>query len=62
MSEVNNHASLLGLTRYEREDEECWRTRVAYAMQAHVWACEGKQVPERIQARMNAWNEKAKEA
>lgn len=61
LAEVNNDASLLGVERKNRETEVTFRTRVAYAFQAHVWKFDGKEVSEKIRERMRAWDEKAEQ-
>ena len=59
MAEVNNTASLLGVFRYPEEEEDTYRTRVAYAMMLHVRKCDGVSVSQRILDAVKNWEEKA---
>ena len=57
MAEVNNRAALLHVERYPGEQEDTFRTRVAYAMLVHYF--DGKVSPI-VLKRIQAWETIAK--
>jgi len=52
LSQLNDDASFLGVERFPNESEECFRTRVAYAMQVQL----GVPITGKMLLRMAYWN------
>lgn len=52
LTEVDNTATLLGLSRYVGETEDTWRTRTAYKMQERMYKENGRILTPKILERM----------